>query len=88
LGFGFWDLLRAIGARDFDVPLVPIGRDAELPWITADLAVLHERPSDLGLEIDVDLLATVGARDLELRVHDAQSYKLACPAITFTRELR
>ena len=66
--------LRAIRPRDFDVSLVPIGRDAELPWITADLAVLHERPSDLWLEIDVDLLATVGARDLELRVHDAQFY--------------
>ena len=77
LGFGIWDLLRAIRPRDLNVPLLPIGRDAELPWIAADLAVLDERPPDLRLEIDLDLLATVRARDVELRVHKAQSYRLA-----------
>ena len=88
LGFGIWDLLRAISPRDLDVTFVPIGRDAQLPWVAADLAILDEGTSDLRLQVNLHFLAAVRTRDVKLRVHDAAILPACVPGITVTGELR
>ena len=61
--------LRAVGAHDLDVAVIARARDAHSPWVAADFAVLDESAFDVGLEIDLDLLAAVRARHEKLIVH-------------------
>ena len=60
---GAWQSsLRAVGALHRDVPLViALVQNADRPGIAAHLAVLDERPGDVGLDVDVHLLAAVRA---------------------------
>ena len=61
--------VRPVGASDFDVPVLAGAEDADAPWVAADLAVLDERTPDVRLEINLDLLAAIRTRHVELIVH-------------------
>jgi hypothetical protein len=61
-------LLRAVGSGHFDATLLTATEDPHSPWIAADLAVLDEGASDVGLEIDGDVFAAIGAGDGKLVV--------------------
>jgi len=63
------DSFRSVRAGDVDLAVLAGSVDPDAPGIAADLAVLHERASDVGLEIDFDLLAAVRTDDVELIAH-------------------
>ena len=44
--------------------------------MTADLAVLDERAPDIRLEVDLDNVTAVGARDQKLIVHQSMADQL------------
>jgi hypothetical protein len=70
--FGFHGkpgLFGAIGAADVHVAILARACDPHAPRIAADLAVLDEAAADVRLEVNLDLLAAVRARDEELVVH-------------------
>src|SRR5437867_13374331 len=81
--------LRAVGAHDLDVAVIARARDTHSPRVAADFAVLDESAFDVGLEIDLDLLAAVRARHEKLIVHVAETTTFnAKPAKPAKRELR
>jgi hypothetical protein len=49
--------------------LVATADDAKPPRIATDLAILHERATRVGLDVNLDLLATIRTDDDELVVH-------------------
>jgi hypothetical protein len=49
-----------------DSPLVASTRHDDAPWIAADLAVLNETAVDVGLDVDLQLLAAKRTRDQKL----------------------
>src|SRR5439155_25620695 len=59
------DLLGTVGASDADVGAVRGTLHAHEPRVAADLAVLHEAAAHVLFDVDLDLLATVRARDEE-----------------------
>src|SRR5215470_16282398 len=59
----------AIGTRDDDVAFVAAAGDPDSPGVAADFAVLDEAAADVGLDVDLDLLAAVRTRDQEAIVH-------------------
>jgi hypothetical protein len=56
-----------------DNPIVVSTRHADAPWIAADLAVLDEAAMDVGLDVDLHLLAAKRTGDQELVWHLRQS---------------
>jgi hypothetical protein len=58
--------LRPVGAADRDLGAVRRTMDAYQPRVAADLAILHEAPANVPLDVDLNLLAAVGASDREL----------------------
>src|SRR5262249_36210824 len=68
---GVLALFRSVGARDVDGSVVALSCHEDPPGVAADLAVLNEAAADVGLEIDLDLLAAVRAGDDEL-VHEGK----------------
>jgi len=56
----------SVGARDGNAPLLAASSHAHTPRVAADFAVLDERAADVGLDVDLDLLAAVGTGDEEL----------------------
>ena len=55
--------LRTVGSRHADGPIYTIDRDAQEPRVAAHLAVLHERARDVHVDVDLDVLSAVRARD-------------------------
>jgi hypothetical protein len=49
-----------------DSPIFGSTRHADAPWIAADLAVLNEGAVDVGLDVDLQLLAAKRTRDQKL----------------------
>ena len=49
-----------------DSPIFVSTRHVDAPWIAADLAVLNEAAVDVGLDVDLQLLAAKRTRDQEL----------------------
>jgi len=47
--------------------------DMKAPWVAAHFAVLHERPANIGLEVNLDLFAAVRTRDDELILQSSSS---------------
>ena len=64
-------LFGSVGTPNVDRAIVAGSADPHAPRIAADLAVLNERPPDIGLEIDLDLFTAVRAGDGEL-IHGDQ----------------
>ena len=52
-----------------DSPIFVSTRHVDAPWIAADLAVLNEAAVDVGLDVDLQLLAAKRTRDQELVRH-------------------
>ena len=57
-----------------DSPIFVSTRHVDAPWIAADLAVLNEAAVDVGLDVDLQLLAAKRTRDQELVRHLRRSY--------------
>jgi hypothetical protein len=55
--------LRTVGPRHAEGPISPIDRNVQEPRVATHLAVLHERARDVHLDVDLDVLSAVGARD-------------------------
>jgi hypothetical protein len=62
-------LFGPVTAADLHVAIVAGPEDADAPRVAAHLAVLHEAPAHVGLEINLDLLAAIRAYHLELIIH-------------------
>jgi hypothetical protein len=58
--------LRTVGPRDADGAIFAVDRDAQEPRVAAHLAVLHEGARDVQLDVDLDVLPAVRARDDEI----------------------
>jgi hypothetical protein len=56
-------LVSSVRARDLDPSLVAAARDANVPRIAADLAILNEDAGDVRLQIDLDLFTAIGTGD-------------------------
>src|SRR5262245_61261423 len=50
-------------------PIVVSTGHVDAPWITADLAILNEAAVDVGLDVDLQLLAAERTRDQKLVWH-------------------
>ena len=59
--------VRAVSARHVDPSIVAAARNANVPRIAADLAVLNECASDVRLQIDLDLFTAIRTGD-EVRI--------------------
>jgi len=82
-------LLGAVGSRHVNRALVAVDRYMQLPRVAADFAVLNERASDVGLEVNLHLFTAVRAGEVELRIHGKDStpralyqYPIIRPALT------
>ena len=62
-------LFRTIGPCHLNVSVALVGKNANQPWVTAHLAVLHEVAADVGLEIELDFFSAVRTRDDEGIAH-------------------
>ena len=49
-----------------DSPIFASANHADAPWIAADLAILNEAAADVGLDVDLQLLAAKRTCDQEL----------------------
>jgi hypothetical protein len=58
--------LRTVGPRHADGPISAVDRNAQEPRVAAHLAVLHEGARDVHLDVDLDVLSAVRARDDEI----------------------
>jgi hypothetical protein len=58
--------LRSICAGYVDSPIFTATTDGDAPRIATDLAILNEAAGDIGLDVDLQLLAAKGTRDQEL----------------------
>lgn len=56
-------LLGTVGTFELDITLAVAAIDTNPPRITADLAVLYERATDVRLDVDVDVFSTVRTGD-------------------------
>src|SRR5918993_2887196 len=68
-------LFRPVSLPDVHVPICTVGGDPHRPRIAADLAVLDQRPAQIGLEVDLDLLPAIRALDQEFVRHDIGSMR-------------
>jgi hypothetical protein len=59
-------LLRPVGARHVHRPIVPSSRDVQTPRVAAHFAVLNQAAGDVGFDVHVAVLATVGTGDNKL----------------------
>jgi hypothetical protein len=60
-----------------DSPIFVSTRHVDAPWIAADLAVLNEGVVDVGLDVDLHLLAAKRTNDQKLVWHLRRSYTRA-----------
>src|SRR5205085_9169088 len=77
-------LLGTVGAADAYISLVVLANHVHAPRVATDLAVLHERPPHVRLDVDLDILAAVGTVDDEVIVHEMHnltegSALVSCP---------
>src|SRR5438445_10902634 len=72
-GNGWTNPLRAVSALALDIAIGAAAPHAHLPRVTADFAVLDEAASHVLLEVNLHLLATIGARHEKVLVHRGSS---------------
>jgi hypothetical protein len=56
-------LVRAIATANVDITFALLPPDVHLPRVAADLAVLHQRPVNVWLDVHLTLLAAIGTND-------------------------
>ena len=59
---GVQSSFRSICSANIDGPIAASTRHPDAPGIAADLAILDVTAADIELDVDLDLLAAIGAR--------------------------
>jgi len=54
---------RAVRPRNLDPSFFTAARDAHVPGIAADFAILNERPGDVRFQIDLNLFTAIRTAD-------------------------
>jgi hypothetical protein len=64
-------LLRTVCAPDFNVNFVVFAGDADRPRVAAYLAILDVAAANIGLDVELDLLAAIGTGHDVRVIHDS-----------------